>query len=244
MTRILGMDTSHWDGKVNAKKAKEKGIKFCYFKMTDFYSSPAYPTGWIDDQAVNTWNATRDEGMINGGFCWLQPKQDPVVQAKFYLDAYTKYPTDMPPILDFEKQAVNSWNDFLWRAQVWLTYVEEQTKELPWVYTNQDLMNQMDRSKSAFLYRYPLIVASYRPTYLKPAMPQPWDKWVMWQYTKKAFGFDYGVPTKELDLDIFEGTEQDLRALLGSVIPPEPLSLQEQVDDLKVRVTRLEESNG
>jgi GH25 family lysozyme M1 (1,4-beta-N-acetylmuramidase) len=46
-----------------------------------------------------------------------------------------------------------------------------------------------------------------------------WKAWRFWQYTNKAHGRDYGVESADLDLDYFNGTEDELR-IYANVTPP------------------------
>lgn len=82
----------------------------------------------------------------------------------------------------------------------------------------------------------PLWIADYtydpaRP----PRVPAPWgdgsrsyDGWTFWQYSDK--GPTSGVALGDTDHDVFNGTEDQLRALcVGYVAPPEPGHLEEEM---------------
>lgn len=74
-----------------------------------------------------------------------------------------------------------------------------------------------------------------------PGLPAGRSEWTFWQYTDKGNGPLYGVarPTA-CDLDVFNGTVDDLRAWVGIQPtlppPPEPLTLEERVTELEVAV--------
>lgn len=209
----LGVDVSHWQGDVWWAKMAEKGVRFAICKMTDFYK--AAPTGFVDDKYIRNWHGTRDQGIKNGGYCWLQPKVDPYIQADFYLDTYIKYQTDLPPILDFEDRDWISPNDMLWRAQVWLNKVEGETGRKPMVYTSAGYMSSFAKDKASFLGNYPLWVANYiQRNY--PTMPAIWSDWKIWQYSDKgdypwyvwqgpAKGREWGVESDGLDMNWYQG---------------------------------------
>lgn len=222
MTNAFGIDTSHWDGKVNWQTAKQAGVSFGIFKLTDFYRDQ--PIGFTDSQAGNSWQGLKDNAIVSGAYCWLQPKQDPTVQAKYFLEAWKKYPTDMPPILDFEDRNVISWNDMLWRGKTWLEYIEAQTGKVPIIYTSSGYINNFDKVKRSYLAKYPLWLAQYTWMQLPPSVPYPWTKWLMWQYSDQVNGKQYGSESATVDANYFAGSEADMRAYfgVGQVVPDEP----------------------
>lgn len=218
--QAFGLDTSHWDGFMDWQKAALKGVSFGIFKMSDFYSNPKYPSGWIDKRAGDSWAGLLDADLISGAFCWLQPKQDPGLQAELYLEGYTKYPTDMPPILDFEDQNVNSWNDMLWRCETWLEIVEHETGEVPILYTSPGYIRNFDRRKSYLLRKYPLWLAAYTWLQLPPKTPYPWDNWLIWQYSDKEEGTQYGAESRTVDTNYFNGTVAEMRRYFTEGVMP------------------------
>jgi hypothetical protein len=190
-----------------------------------------------------------ENGIITGGYCWLQPKQDPKLQAEFYLNEfYSKADVNFPPVLDFEDNNVNTWNDMLWRAQVWLEIVEEETGQLPIVYTSPGYMMNFDRTKSGFLSRYPLWVAHYiQRSY--PTVPYQWDDWMIWQYSDRGhypyyiyqdpnggYGKDYGAGSYGLDMNWYKGTLEDLKDYVGIEEEPAPIPQEEPIG--YIRATR------
>lgn len=226
----LGNDVSHWQGFIDWVKMASKGMEFSISKGTDFYSS--YPQGFVDNKVFINLNGMEKNNIRTGVYCWLQPKQDPKLQAEFYLnEVYSKVETDFPPVLDFEDNNVNSWSDMLWRAQTWLEIVEKETGEIPFVYTSPGYMMNFDRIKSGFLSRYPLWIAHYiQRDY--PTVPYQWEDWTIWQYSDKGhypyyiyldpnagYGKDYGSGSYGLDMNWFKGTEAELDKFLGKNIP-------------------------
>lgn len=232
----LGVDVSHWTGTNDWVRMKTNGVMFGIFKATDFIK--ATTIGFVDSKAIENWNGTKNAGVINGGYHWLQPRVDPTLQARFYLDKfYSKYPTDLPPILDFEDNDMISTSDYLWRAQIWLDIVEKETGRIPIVYSSPGFMARFDKTKTGFLSKYPLWVAHYiQRTY--PTTPAPWANWTMWQYSDRghypyylygdsgAYGLNWGAGSSRLDMNWFNGTYEDLLAFckLGNIpVPPPPV---------------------
>lgn len=229
----LGTDVSHWQGFIDWEQMAEKEVDFSITKATDFYSSMA--KGFVDTKAFVNLAGMEENGFVTGGYCWLQPKQDPKLQAEFYVNEfYSKVDVDFPPVLDFEDNNVISWNDMLWRAQVWLEIVEEKTGRTPIVYTSPGYMMNFDRTKSGFLSRYPLWIAHYiQRNY--PTIPHQWDDWMIWQYSDRGhypyyiyqdpnsgYGKEYGVGSYGLDMNWYKGTLSDLHNYVGLEEKPTP----------------------
>lgn len=254
----LGTDVSHWQGIIDWNKMASKNVKFSITKGTDFYRNIA--TGFVDKRAEINLEGMREAGIRTGGYCWLQPRHDPKLQAQYFLDNfYSKHKTAFPPVLDFEDNNVISWSDMLWRAQVWLEVVEEQTGEIPIVYTSPGYMMNFDKNKSGFLSRYPLWIAHYiQRTY--PTVPYPWQDWMIWQYSHKGHfpyydyddlngkGHSYGVSSYGLDMNWYKGTEEELDEQLGEEhVPPTPPDPEPEPEPLffaKVIAWRLNVRSG
>lgn len=228
---VLGMDISHWNGICNFKLMKSKGIKFGVTKATDV--GWGTKKGFVDAKAIYNYNEMGKVGMLRGGYHWLDPRYGtPEYQADFYLENfYFKYPTELPPVLDFEDNYVISWSDMLWKAQVWLERVEKETERLPIVYTSNGYMGNFLRSKAGFLERYPLWVAHYiQRSY--PTVPLPWKKASFWQYSDKGdypyyqwnapekYGRDWGSGSSYLDMNWWMDTYDALLKFCGGVTPP------------------------
>jgi hypothetical protein len=169
-------------------------------------------------------------GIASGGYHWLQPKVDPTVQARYYLDNwYNKNKTDFPPILDFEDRNYNTITDYLWRAQTELDIVEQETGRKPIVYTGGMIGEVLNHSKGEFLSRYPLWLAWYSRYLPKP--PNPWkvSGWGAWQYSGKADfpfyanegdgdGHDWGFDAFSMDVN---WATDEFMGLAGVVAQPE-----------------------
>jgi GH25 family lysozyme M1 (1,4-beta-N-acetylmuramidase) len=50
-----------------------------------------------------------------------------------------------------------------------------------------------------------------------PSIPKPWKNWVIWQYTISSYGYMFGVQSKSIDMDTYNGTVEDLKAWIETV---------------------------
>ena len=219
MTKVLGCDTSHWSGYTNAKVMYEQGIRFNIAKMTDFGS--VSNAGFVDTRWTETYHNGKANGIIMGGYHWLQPFVDPTVQAKFYLEQYYKTPTDLPPVVDFEDARYSSTTDYLWRLQVWLDYVEKETKRVPIIYTGTEYGFMRPFTKTGWLVKYPLWLAHYTYFQMPPKVPSPWTNYTLWQYCENGDGRKYGTDSVALDMNYFNGSYDDLLKLCDQPAIPD-----------------------
>ncbi len=229
------LDVSHWMGKGNLEtaqaQARSRGVELAaiVYKATDFTATGS--SAWVDSTASHYHTEANRLGIKNGAYHWLQPKVDPTVQARYYLDKwYSKNETDLPPVLDFEDRNYNTVSDYLWRSQVWLEVVERETGRKPIVYTGNIIGDVLQDKKAEFLSRYPLWLAWYSRYLPKP--PAPWRNygWGAWQYSGKADfpfyaneqdgdGHDWGFDAYSMDVN---WATDEFIALAGVpvIVPP------------------------
>jgi len=82
---------------------------------------------------------------------------------------------------------------------------------------------------------YALWVASYSAVNNAPKwMPLGWSSWLLWQQGTPATGKAHGVCSEEIDVDVFNGNEDDFRLWAG-LEKPEPVSSWEQEIDAWAR---------
>jgi GH25 family lysozyme M1 (1,4-beta-N-acetylmuramidase) len=135
--------------------------------------------------------------------------------------------------------------DFAAAAMEWCNYVKVQTGKPVVIYSNistyQNFLSKDSRSKN-----YPLWIAwpPYTipdPQTANPAMPAARSDWTFWQYSfgeHNALGPANGVGRTGVDVDVFNGTLDELKAWAGIGTVPPPTMTMEQ------RMRRMEEMHG
>jgi lysozyme len=241
----LGTDTSHWSGDINFTKMYNAGARFWITKATDANRSSGYQ--FEDDRFDNYCkDAFRFGKLLTGCYHWLQYSVDPKTAADFYLERYSRFDFDFPPILDFEEPSVTNHNDYAWRAQIWLEHVKDKTGRTPIVYTAKWFTSRFLASKLSWMSAYPLWVADYtwwannvtKAPYYMPS--NVWDDWHIWQFQANGRGNEFGVQAKSIDLNWYQGSLADLRLWLDAdSIEPLPLTIEERVEVLEKEVERL-----
>src|SRR3989304_316015 len=79
-----------------------------------------------------------------------------------------------------------------------------------------------------YFKQYPLWIANYGVT--KPLVPKPWTEWTFWQFTDKGDGSIYGVESKNIDLNYFNGDLASFRQRFGlrESPPSEPVPVSKK----------------
>lgn len=215
-------------------------IDFAVQKLTE-------GTTIVDLKRDEIWNGVKQIGM-RGAYHYQRSGVSWKAQADYFLDIASRYDHHFFA-LDVEK-INNALNDSFWADMYRIVnYWKEQAPSKTIVlYSNKDLFG-------AFIY--PRIKALYGGTGLTwlidnvniwyaqywnepsvdkdPALPAWMKTWRLWQITPSYFtGASFGVQSREVDVDVFNGTPDQMRAWLGitsqppvepdpPTIPPSPI---------------------
>jgi hypothetical protein len=153
---------------------------------------------------------------VTGAYHFFRPKVAVATQVRLFLSKVQALePGELPPVLDLE--VPEDWVGIAKADRIavvleWLGEVEAALGAEPFVYASPSFVTSV-LGGSAALGKYLLWLANYN---LQPKIPSPWSDWTFWQYTET--GSVDGV-TGHVDLDLFNGTRDDLNALV--VKPPE-----------------------
>lgn len=152
---------------------------------------------------------------------------------------------DIPVALDLEttctvktksgvcRASMSKKNVSLW-AQTWLADLAQATGRKPIVYSYLSFLSANLSSPTA-LGTYPLWIATAGVDPAKPKIQPginegrcfqgPWSdancylNWTFWQYSSGGAGAQYGLQTGAVDLDIFNGSSNQLLAMAGVTLP-------------------------
>ena len=242
---VLGTDISHHKDnattlqRIDFERMAAAGAKFSIFKATqgEFF---------VD----GVFKADYNRGLTpRGGFHYLDWSCKGYKQAGNFLRNIENVKLNFPPVIDFECLTTGYWRpDSPWisalptRAEAnaelwsWLSIVENQTKRIPMIYTRDSYWKEFGSTDPKWK-RFPLWIASYRTD--APVIPAPWTDCVLWQFTDRGNGHDFGVEALAIDLDVFRGTESELRNFCGmeAVPPPADLSDHARIERLEQAVT-------
>ena len=201
---VHGMDVSYYDTSVDWNAAKVAGIDFAFIRVTD-------GTQYQDPKFAEYWAGARAAGVIRGSYQFFRPAEDPIAQADLMLSLMGPLqPGDLPPVLDVEVSGSLSTTQVTANVHAWVDHVTTAIGRVPIVYAG--LYSWPTLTGSADLTSSPLWIAQYT-TAACPNIPSPWTQWMFWQHSDT--GVVNGVVSSQLDLNVFNGTIDQLTAFTG-----------------------------
>lgn len=209
MERVLGIDVSFWQNNastpqsVDFDKAYKNGARFVFIKASQ--------ASFRDRDHTLNWKNAKDAGLLRGAYHFIVWEITPEIQADFFCSVIGDDIGELPPVADFEWWKTTPPNalEILGR---FLNRVEYNLGRVPMIYTAPGFWNQYG-SKDQRWARYPLWIAHYGV--YSPSVPKPWWKWDFWQYTSKGDGLAFGAESKDLDMNWFNGSIDDLYRFAG-----------------------------
>lgn len=232
MTYTYGVDVSHWQADaagnslIDWQAAYDAGIRFAFVKASDGLNAVR---GYQSHMA-----GARKAGILTAPYHWLYFRDSlpAVAQARAFLTVIQESEFDLPPVIDYEDRASAigaTWCSAYLRGAA--AYVENALDKIPIIYTSYGFWREFG-TKSEWVLRHPLWLAfygteplqtTYPPTIARRASadaytPAPWGQgnWRFWQFTEKGNGAKYGHTLGgPLDLDVFNGSEAELRRRFG-----------------------------
>jgi lysozyme len=205
---VLGIDISHFQRAIDWAVVAASEVRFCYIKATE-------GAGNVDPRFAENWRGAREAGLTRGAYHFFHPSASPASQAESFLRTVGQLePGDLAPVLDLE--APDAWagitpTERTALALQWLEYVEVRVRITPIVYLSPAFATEI-LENAPQLGRYPVWLAHHTNA-AAPTIAKPWTSWTFWQYSSK--GQTPGV-TLPVDLDRFNGSLDNLRALTQS----------------------------
>jgi lysozyme len=195
-----GIDVSHYQGTIDWAAVRQAGCSFVFIKATDGVTN-------ADPMFQQNWTQAQQAGLLRGPYHFFRANDDPQTQAHFFCSTVGS-PGDLPPVLDVEITSGVSNSQILSGVQTWLQIVESWAGCRPILYTSPGFWDSLGTSAFGV---YPLWVAEYGVS--APKIPTGWRSWTFWQYSQS--GSISGI-TGSVDLDVFQGTLEELRSFSGS----------------------------
>jgi len=216
---IEGIDVSRFQGTIDWAKVAGAGKKFAYIQISRSLTD-------IDAKFPFNWAGAKANGILRGAYQRFHPGQDVIGQADLFLNKLgTPEVGDLPPMLDVEDNDGLSAATVAAKVKQWVDHVEPVVGLRPIIYTG--FFFWRDMVGSADMSQYALWIANYSATC--PLVPDHWTRWAFHQYSSTVNV--PGIPDNTTDVDKFNGTLDDLKALAARPICDEVIAADGGVVD-------------
>lgn len=199
----------------------------------DFVIIRAGQNLWSDMVFSRSWKEAREAGIPRGSYWFYDSRAAPKRQAEKYIETLDGDFGELPLVADFEDNYGGSFGT-IWHLHDFLERLKQLVPGKPiMIYTGYyywrekiSLIPSSEKSRVQYFSQYDLWLAWYGVPQAMVIAPEPWRNlggWTLWQYTSSGDGRKYGVESKEIDLNFFNGSVEQFRAHFGldeKPIPP------------------------
>lgn len=208
---ILGPDVSFYQDdpgtpqQVDFVKMKAAGARFVICR--------AGQNAWPDSDFRYNYSAAKEAGLPRGAYFFYDSREDPIKQANLFLGVVAG---DLPECgywLDLEETYGGPYAGWgYWK--LCLNVLRENRSKVG-IYTAPAYWadhRPADAAALDYFKSFPLWIANFGVT--TPTIPAPWtfdDAW-FWQFTSHGNGLIYGAESLNIDLNLFNGTEEDFKS--------------------------------
>ena len=216
---VKGIDVSKWQGEIDWSKAASAGAQFAIIRAgsIDNTSGACYQ----DFQFQR--NAELAPQHMTVGFYWyFRPNWNAVKQAEFFISLIQDKPWHIYPVIDVEENGGLTKTKVA--DQVWLfcNRIFQRLETRPMIYTSPGFWNGRV-ARNTWAQDFPLWVAHWNVE--APTLPYDWknygNTYTFWQTHVGQDGPDYGMGSKGLDHDLYNGDWDKFRQeFLGEEPPP------------------------
>jgi GH25 family lysozyme M1 (1,4-beta-N-acetylmuramidase) len=229
--RAVGIDISKWD------------VSFDYDRATikpDFVINRV-SYGTLKDSLFDSLIDNIMKAPIKGGYIYLRSGESWLNQAASFYNIVKDYPYDFF-VCDVERIYNVVDRTYIAMAIEWMNKIKVTTNKPVFIYSNPDVYNTAINVWEPIRAKmYPFWVAQYpltipNPQLTNPKMPGSRSDWKIWQFSAgehNTFGRQFGVGRNGVDINVYNGTLEEMKIFLGvNTIPIPILTDKEKLDKL------------
>jgi lysozyme len=207
---LTGVDISVWqddpttEREVNFETMKNVETKFAFMRAMFGIRE--------DVNFYKYWRGTKDVGLPRGAYFFPLTLYSAATQANKFVEMLKDDGGEMPPVIDIERYNGTVLNANAIKTMIGI--IEDNLNVTPIIYTGYYVWrDEVVGSSDSFFSKYPLWIANYYVD--KPMIPKPWKDWTFWQYSDKGDGLKYGVESLQIDMDYFNGDQEDFNNFIS-----------------------------
>lgn len=194
---VMGVDVSHYQGKIDWQKFEDQNVRFAFIKATE-------GSGHIDEFARNNIRSASETDIKISAYHFFSFDSPGETQAENFMSVVEPNDIDMPPVIDIEYYG-DKCNDQPDTHEVevilkpLLEILENHYGEKPIIYTTLIVYNKYIKEKFS---DYPLWIrnVNFEPDFID---------FKFWQYSDKGNLYGFVGEEKYIDLNVYNGTESE-----------------------------------
>lgn len=222
-SRVLIIDISKWqDDPTNQilpdfQKMKSLGVRGVIVKCGE---------GNGIDRAFSSYiHALNLSGLPYGAYWYYNNKYSPVSQARLFSDTVRGHTFKLGLWLDLEDRNPGLYKGWKYWYDFIVTLRADYAGKLG-IYTGYYYFVEhtpptiISKASLEWFSQFPLWIAAYSTSI--PMIPRPWASETFWQFTDFLDGINYGVESRELDGNYYNGTLDEFNQFFGTSAIEEP----------------------
>src|SRR5688572_11828269 len=220
---VLLIDVSKWQGRMNWAQTQisQKNVQGAWIK--------AGQAGYADPEFFTNWANAKTNNIPRGSYFFFDSRMEPKAQATLWWQLINNDIGELPHSADLEESyggpysgPVN-WRIFLEEFQRLSGFSNDKiiiyTGYYYWISNAPTNTTQL-----AWFGRFELWLAWYTSNPANVLIPRPWtiDNFIAWQSGTPAWGAELGAQSAEIDVDWFNGTQEEFLQRFNLQEPPTP----------------------
>lgn len=202
---LCGIDVSHYQGDIDWQRLGNEKIDFAFIKATEGSS-------YVDEKFAENWRAAEQTDLYIGAYHFFSFDSEGRIQADWYIQTVGELSGRLAPVVDVEYYGDKEANppskeQVTVQLKDFLNALEEHYLIKPIIYTTYTVYHRYIEDE---FQEYPLWI---RNVYYSPDIDLN-GKWQFWQYTDRAVLEGYEGTEKYIDLNVFRGSEEELRVYM------------------------------
>ncbi len=213
--RAQGVDVSAWQDNdttpqmMDWGRAAARGASFAFVRASVGLSP--------DTDFEHNVKTAQSAGLLVGAYHYMTFVHNANEQAALFWQMVGGRGLALPLMADIEAEPVPNWGADHVRA--FLTALDAASGKRAGVYTRASYWDAHLFGRGLETGR-PLWVAHYGVA--APRVPKGWGAWDWWQHTSQGDGPAYGAESRYIDLNVYNGTEAEMRARYPAIAQPPP----------------------
>jgi lysozyme len=231
---VTGVDISYWQGNIDFAVLASK-VDFVIIRA-------GYGNDFIDPRCEEYRQGCIDHSIPYDLYWYAKPGKDWAKHALNFFSVWDDNRGQIYPVFDLEESGgLNKTNLESWLKKMYdrFNYLSGRSYDDDMTYTSPGFLNAAMPLTNWL--KHTLAMVAHWTLAGQPIIPNEWAvpgfTWKFWQWSATGKGSDYGVSSKYIDLDRYNGSKAQFAAEFG-VTPPPPVPLPEPIQALKrVKVT-------